>query len=99
MFIIELNVLLEDNARLQVDCGVLNARLKVLEDVERHMKSSVDTDEVEVEAILMPKSNLIELMDEVLEIGQKIWHSIQKRMLVIMQKPYQMFQLKDQLES
>ena len=57
-FIIELNVLLEDNARLQVDCGMLNDRLKVLEDVERHMKSSIDSYEVDVEAVLMPKANL-----------------------------------------
>ena len=49
-FIIELNVVSEDNARLQVDCGMLNARLKVLEDGERRMKSSIDIDEVEVDA-------------------------------------------------
>ena len=52
------------------------------------MKSSLEVDEGEVEAVVLPKANLSELMDKVLETSQKIWQSIQKRMLVVMQKPY-----------
>lgn len=98
-FVNESTVLSKDNAALKVNCGVLTERLKVLEDVKKQLKSSVDADELDVDVVFLPKADLTNLMNDVIETGEQIWQSIQKRMLVIMQKLYQMFQIKDESES
>ena len=56
----------------------------MLENVEKQLKGSVEADELDVDAVFLPKADVTELMNDVIEIGEQIWQSIQKRMLVIM---------------
>ena len=56
----------------------------MLEHVEKQLKGSVEVDELDVDAVFLPKTDVTELMNDVIETREQVWQSIQKRMLVIM---------------
>lgn len=97
-FMTELNVLSDNNIALQTNCSVLQERLRVLSSVERHLKNSM-TEDVEVDGIFVSNKFFNTMMSEVITKGQKIWEEIQQRLVTVIQRPYQMFQLQDKTEE
>ena len=77
-FVNELIVLSEENVALKVNCGILTERLKVLEDVEKQLKGSVEADELDVDAVFLPKADVTELMNDVVETGNKFGNQFRK---------------------
>lgn len=98
-FMSELAVLSDYNLTLEVNCQALRDRLEVLQAVEKQLQSNLEDEEVNVEGIFLSNVEFNELSGRIVEVGQNIWDNIKKRLLTIMQKPYQMFQVKDVSEQ
>lgn len=97
-FMMELSVLSENNMTLQTSCNLLQERLRVLSSVKQQLKSSM-IDDVEVDGIFVSNTIFDTMISDVVDAGEKMWEMIRKRLLTVMQRPFQMFQLKDEEQS
>ena len=60
---------------------------------------SSDSNEIEVDGVFVSSTTFTSMMEEVAQAGHSMWDMIQKRMLTVMQRPYQMIQIKDQKQE
>lgn len=97
-FSTEIKLLSDSNVNLQTQCKALQDRLQVLETVEKQLKSTM-TEEIEVDGVFVSGSAFTVMMSEVAKAGQNMWEMIQKRLITVMQRPYQMIQIKDQKQE
>lgn len=97
-FFQELNVLAENNVVLKTSCNVLQERLRVLHSVEQQLKESL-TEDVEVDGIFISHKFFDTMMADIVTKGQNMWEMIQQRLVTVIQRPYQMFQLRDKTEE
>ena len=97
-FVQELNVLAENNVVLQTSCQVLQERLRILSSVEQQLKASV-SEEVEVDGIFISNDLFNTMIQDVVNAGQSMWEVIQQRLVTVIQRPYQMFNIRENTEE
>ena len=92
-FFSELNNVSDKNAELQSENIVLHNRLEVLKSVEQQLLESVE--DIEVEGTFITSSDLMQLSADLTVKSQNLWDNIKSRMMPVMQRPYQMFSMKE----
>ena len=97
-FVQELNILAENNIVLQTSCEVLQERLRILSSVEQQLKASV-TEDIEVDGIFISNDLFNSMMQDVVTAGQSMWEVIQQRLVSVIQRPYQMFNIKENTDE
>ena len=93
----ELQNVMDSNSELQAQNEILQSRLTVLNSVENQLKESVE--DIEVEGTIITTSDLSELAKNVNAKSQTLWENIKSRLMHVMQRPYQLFSVREVSEE
>ncbi|MCO5595853.1 hypothetical protein L7F22_049904 [Adiantum nelumboides] len=92
-FFSELKVIADSNSELQIENLLLNNRLQMLQSVEEQLKESVE--DIKVEGTFIKSSDLLQLTDDLSAHSQTLWENMKARLMQVLQKPYQLFAVKE----